>query len=174
MKIVTRAAAPAVLALLLLTAARPAHAVDTAAAIDDLAGQITRVAPQTRQIRIGVTDFVDQQGVISDYSRYVSDRLSLRLATDPRIMTLDRGIVGQILRQLKLKRIDLVTPEKAKLLAKGSGLDIVVVGGLTEIGDLINLEGRVIDVGTGETLGYVSANVTRDAKVGKMLGIGRE
>jgi hypothetical protein len=90
------------------------------------------------------------------------------------MMMLERRFLGDLLRQLKLRRSDLAKPENAKLLAQGYGLDMVVVGTLTDFGTLVNLEARMIDVSSGETIGYASTNVSKDAKVTRMLEVGRD
>jgi hypothetical protein len=163
-----------VLTGVLVAAAGPAAAADAFSGVDDLAIQIERAVPGEQQYRVAVTEFQDPTGVASDMSRFVADRLTMLLARNPRMMLLERRFLGDLLRQLKLKRADLARPENAKLLAKGYGLDMVVVGTLTDFGTLVNLEARMIDVSSGETVGYASTNVAKDAKVTRMLEIGRD
>lgn len=158
----------------LLVSAVPAAAADAFAGVDDLAAQIERAVPGEQQYRVAVTEFQDREGVASDMSRFVADRLTLLLARNPRMMMLERRFLGDLLRQLKLRRSDLAKPANARLLAKGYGLDMVVVGTLTDFGTLVNLEARMIDVSSGETIGYVSTNVSKDAKVTRMLEVGRD
>ncbi len=169
-----RAAAAAALGLATLCLVVPAQAMDLQEAVDQLASQIAQVAPESTAVRIAITDFTDSHGVTSDFSRYVADRLIRRLALNPRLMVIERRLLGQVLQQLGLKRSDLARPEGARLLAKGYGVDLVVLASATELGDQISLDARVVDVLSGETIGYASANVTRDAKVGRMLEVGRQ
>ena len=170
----TRTAVMAALVATTLGVTVPARATDTLEAVEQLATQIAAAAPDGKQVRIAVTDFADSQGVISDYSRYVADRLILRLARNQRLMAIERRFLGVVLEQLKLKRSDLAKPENARLLAKEFGADIVVLGSMTDLGNQITLEAKVVDILTNDTLGFASAEVTKDSKVTRMLEGGRQ
>jgi hypothetical protein len=160
--------------VLALASSGAAAAVDTRGGVEELAVQIERVMPEGRQVRLAVTDFRDPQGVISDYGRFVADRLIVRLARNLRLMPVERRFFEELLKQTRLKGADLAKPENARRLVQEYPVDLLVVCSLAEFGNLINLEARVIDIGTFETLGVASANVDKDPKLQRFLESGRE
>ena len=164
----------ATLATLLLFVHTTVQGMDTEGAADQLATQIAQTMPDGRGIKIAVTDFTDDRGVTSDYGRRAAHLLILRLGFNPRLMPIEWNVLGLVLSQLNLKRSDLAKLENARLLAKQFGTDIVVVGSLADLGEQIALGARVLDVATGQTLGFASANVTKDSKVIRLLEAGRQ
>lgn len=160
-------------AAILLAAAAPARAMNALEAVNQLATQIVRMAPADGEVKFIVTDFADSHGVISDFSRYVADRLILRMAQDPRFLAVERTLLKTVLRQMKLKEPELGSPEKATLVAKKFGADILVVGSSTDMGNVVSVEAKVIGSETGDIVGYASANVAKDKKVLEMLEIGK-
>ena len=147
---------------------------DVRAGVEQLALQIEPVLPQGRQVRIAVPPFCDQQGVTSDYGRFVADRLIVRLARNPRLMPIERRFFAELVRQLHVKRTDLDTPEGVRRLTTEYPVEMIILGVLSEAGDLINLQARVIDVATLGTLGVASVNVANDAGAKRFLEAGRE
>lgn len=170
----TRGIWTAPLAVLLLVTTAAVEAMDTEGAVDQLAAQIGQVIPGGRAVRVVVTDFADGKGVTSDYGRRVAHLLILRLGFNPRLMPVEWNVLGLVLSELNLKRSDLATLEHARRLARQFGADVVVVGSLTDLGHQVSLETRAFDIATGETLGFASAGVTKDAKVIRLLEAGRE
>jgi len=164
----------AALATLLVFLTAAVEAMDTEGAIDQLAAQVGQVMPDGRGVRVVVTDFTDGKGVTSDYGRRVAHLLILRLGFNPRLMPVEWNVLGLVLSELNLKRSDLATLENARRLAKQFGADVVVVGSLTDLGAQVALDTRVLDIASGETLGFASAAVAKDAKVTRMLETGRQ
>ena len=164
----------ATLATLLLFVHTTVLGMDSEEAANQLATQVAQAMPDGRGIKIAVTDFTDGRGVTSDYGRRVAHLLILRLGFNPRLMPIEWNVLGLVLSQLNLKRSDLAKLENARLLAKQFGADVVVVGSLEDRDDQIGLGARVIDIATGQTLGFASAGVTKDPKVIRLLEAGRE
>ncbi len=166
-------AAVAIVAVI-LTGPVPAPAGDTIGAVGQLADQISRVLPSGRQVRIIVTDFDDNHGVTSDYSRYLADLLITQLGRTPRLLPIERRHLRVVLGQFKLKGSELARPDDARRVASQFQADVLLLDGLTDLGAQVALDARVIDVATNDTLGFVSAGVTKDAKVQRMLETGRQ
>ena len=170
----TRTWAVAALVVAVLCLAESARAADTQTAVDQLATQITVALPEGRQVRIVVPPFADPQGGISDYGRLVADRLILKLALNSRLLVIERRTLGPVLAQLKLAPADLVKPENARLLVKQLGAEVIVLGSMTEFAGEINLQARIVEIVSGDTLGFAAAGATKDSKVTRMLETGRQ
>jgi hypothetical protein len=157
-----------------LLAAAPASALDTRAAVDELAAQLERFMPPDGQVRLAVTDCSDPQGVVSDYGRFVADRLIARLARNLRLMPVERRFFEELLKQIGLRGADLSRPESARRLRRAYPVDLLVPCRLAELGQLINLEARVIDLSTFDLLGVATSNVDKDPRLQRFLESGRE
>ncbi len=69
---------------------------------------------------------------------------------------------------------DRATPEGIRRLTTEYPVEMIVLGVLSEAGDLINLQARLVDVATFDTLGVVSVNVANAARAKRFLEAGRE
>jgi TolB-like protein len=170
----SRIASALALAVAVLGAPAGAASQDVRAGVEQLAQQIEPMLPQGRQVRIAVPPFCDQRGVTSDYGRFVADRLIVRLARNARLLPVERRFFAELARQLRVKRTDLDTPEGVRRLTAEYPVETIILGVLSEAGDLINLQARVIDIATFETLGVATVNVANDARARRFLEAGRE
>lgn len=163
-----------ILIVSVLGGAASARAQDTVGAVGQLADQIARVLPADGQVRIIVTDFDDAHGVTSDYSRYLADLLIVQLGRTPRLLPIERRHLRIVLGQLGLRSADLAHRDHAGKVASQFHADVLLLDGITDLGAQVALDAKVIDVTSGETLGFASAGVAKDARVQRMLETGRQ
>jgi curli biogenesis system outer membrane secretion channel CsgG len=156
-----------------LGAASRAAAADAGGAVQQLADQIGSVLPADGQVRIVVSDFDDGQGATNDLSRYLADLLIIQLGRTPRFLPIERRHLRVVLDQLALRSSDLRRLDDARRVASPFRADVVLLNWLVDAGAQVALDTRVLDVATGEILGFASAGVTKDARVQRMLETGR-
>jgi TolB-like protein len=153
--------------------ARTALAQDVRSGVEQLAEQIIKVTPQGRDLRIAVLDFPDLLNVTSDLGRFVANRLTTRLSQSQKFFVVERQRLSQVLSELRFSMTDLVDPEKAKQLGKMVGVEAVVVGTVSDLGNQVDLDARVIEIETSRTLVSVSATISRDQVVSQLMERGR-
>jgi len=159
---------------LLLGSTLPALAQDIRAGVEQLAAQIAKGAPEGKQLRVAVADFPDLQGVTSDFGRFVASRLTTRLAQDRRFLVIERQRLGQVLAELKFSMSDLVDPAKAKQLGKMVGVEAIVVGAVSDLGNQVDIDARLIEIETNRMLLGASVTISRDPTVTELLQRGRQ
>jgi TolB-like protein len=157
----------------LLGEVRSAHAQDLRAGIDQLVQQVGKTVPAGRTLRVAVADFPDLQGVTSDLGRYVASLLTTRLAQDARFAVIERQRLGQVLAELKFSMLDLVDPAKAKQLGRMIGVETLVVGSVTDLGNQVELHARLIEIESNLMLTGAVIPVTKDPTVAALLDRGR-
>jgi TolB-like protein len=160
--------------LLLLLAGRTAEAADLREGVEQLATAIAKGTPENRQVRVAVTDFPDLQGVTSDLGRYISERLTTRLAQSSRFRVIERRRLGQVLVELKFGMSDLVDREKAKQLGRIAGVEGLVVGSISDLGNTVEIDTRLIEIDTGNMLVATTTTISKDDTVRGMYERGRE
>jgi TolB-like protein len=152
----------------------PAAAQDVRSGVEQLASQITKEAPEGRQLRIAVADFPDLQGVTSDLGRYIASRLTTRLAQSPKFFVIERQRLGQVLAELKFSMSDLVDPNKAKQLGKMAGVEAIIVGTVADVGNQFDFDARMIDIETNRLLLGATVAIAKDPAVDDMNKRGRQ
>ncbi len=80
---------------------------------------------------------------LSYLSQAIPDMLSTRLEKRGEIKTVDKPLLTKTIQAIKLKTID---GEQAVLLGEKLGIDYLVLGGLTKIGETLSLDISLIDV----------------------------
>lgn len=153
---------------------QPASAQDVRTGVEELASQIAKAAPEGKQLRVAVADFPDLQGVTSDLGRYIASRLTTRLAQNPKFFVIERQRLGQVLAELKFSMSDLVDPTKAKELGRMAGVEAIVVGTVSDLGNQVDLDARLIEIETNRMLLGATATISRDQVVDDMLKRGRQ
>lgn len=151
-----------------------ASAQDVRAGVEQLAAQIAKAAPEGKQLRVAVADFPDLQGVISDLGRYIASRLTTRLAQSPRFFVIERQRLSQVLAELKFGMSDLVDPTKAKQLGRMAGVEAVVVGTVSDLGNQVDLDARMIEIETNRMVLGAAVTISKDPTVEDMLKRGRQ
>jgi TolB-like protein len=159
---------------LLILSIHTASAQDLRSGVEQLAEQIIQAAPQDKEIRVAVIDFPDLLNVISDLGRYIANRLTTRLAQSQKFHVVERQRLGQLLSELKFSMSDLVDPEKAKQLGQIVGVEAIVVGTVSDLGNQVDLDARVIEIDTSRMLVSVATTISKDQVVTQLVGRGRK
>jgi hypothetical protein len=146
-----------------------------ALAVAQLANQIEPLTPRGRQVTLAVLDFTEADGTGSEFGRLAAARLTLVLGQNLRLLPIERRALNEYLHQLTLTRSDLLDPDTARRFAHDvGGLELLIVTGLSDLGDRVSLDARVIDIATNQPLGVASVIVPKDAKVRRLLEAGRD
>jgi TolB-like protein len=158
---------------LLVISGEAAQAAELKEAVEQLASQLAKGAPEGKPVRIAVTDLPDLQGVTSDLGRYVAERLTSRMIQSGRFRVIERRRLGQVLNELRFSMSDLVDPAKAKQLGRLAGVDALVVGSVSDLGNSVEVDARIIEVETSNMLLAATATISKDDTVKAMLDRGR-
>lgn len=150
-------------------------AVDLKEGVEQLAVQLGKSVPEGRTLRVAVTDFADLQGVISDLGRYIAERLTTRLsAQTQKFRVIERRRLGQVLGELRFSMSDLVDSNKAKQLGKMLGVEAIVVGTVSDLGNVVDIDARIIEIETNNILPGVTVAISKDDTVRHMPERGRQ
>jgi TolB-like protein len=150
-------------------------ATDLKEGVEQLARDLGNSVPEGRSLTIAVSDFPDLQGTVSDLGRYVAERLVTRLSARPeKFRVIERRRLDQVLGELRLGLSDLVDPAKAKQLGQMLGAQGIVVGTLSDLGNTVDIDARIIEIGTNSTFPGVSVTLTKDDPVRNLLERGRQ
>lgn len=144
-------------------------AQDVRTGVEQLAAQIAKAAPEGRQLRVAVADFPDLQNVTSDLGRYIASRLTTRLAQSPKFFVIERQRLSQVLAELRFSMSDLVDPAKAKRLGQMAGVEAIVVGTVSDLGNQVDLDARMIEIETNRMLLGASVTISKDQVVAEMM-----
>lgn len=127
----------------------------------------------TNQKSATVLDFTDLQGAPTELGRFLAQELSDQLVSAAKkISFVDRGNLQHLLRENKLSVEGLINPESSRKLGKLIGIDTLVFGTTTPIGNRIRLSVRVVNVETGKIVATEAANIPLTGGLGELYNRG--
>lgn len=151
-----------------------AQSAELKEAVEQLADQLAKSVPEGRTLRVVVADFPDLERVTSNLGRYIAERLTTRLsAHTQKFRVIERRRLAQVLGELRFSMSDLVDPDKAKQLGRMLGAEAIVVGTVSDLGNVVDVDARIIEIETNNSLPGVTAAISQDDTVRRMKQEGR-
>ncbi len=139
--------------------------------IDDLARQIVSCLQQSKKYKLVLLEFTDLNGRANTFSQFLSQELVTRLflANTNRIEIVDNNIVLEFIKANHISLQQLAYPEFSKKLAESLGVNSIVKGVITDLGNSIKLNARIITAETGAIFGVAAVDIVKDEKLSKLL-----
>jgi len=153
--------------LLILVEARPAAPEDLKAVSSFLAGRIGASGRKT----VAVIDFTDLRGNVTELGRFLAEELSVDLVGNAKgFDVIDRTHLKAILQEHKLASTGLIDPQTARQLGRIAGVDALVTGTITPLGDSVRLSVKVLDTTTARMVAASTADVPKTKAIEELLG----
>ncbi|HUJ75764.1 MAG TPA: hypothetical protein VL359_12930 [bacterium] len=135
----------------------PARAQSLQQALDTVTSAMAQKLAAQAPVSVAVADLPGLQGSVCDLGRFVAERLTTELAaaqvnTKPAAKVLERGLLAQALGEMSLTALDLADPEHAKQAGLRVGAEMLVLGALSDLGQTLELDVRLVRVAGAETL----------------------
>ncbi len=120
-----------------------------------------------------VLDFTDLQGVPTELGRFLAQELSDRLVTNGRRMAfIDRINIRHLLNENKLSEDGFINPKTSQKLGNMVGIDTVIVGTTTPLGETIRISVRAISVDTGKIVATQAASLKTTLELRELMNRG--
>jgi len=120
----------------------------------------------TEKNKIAVVDFTDLQGDVTELGRFVAEEFSVALAGAGKgFKVVDRTHLKSIIKENKLSATGLIDPETARKLGKIAGVDALITGTLTPLGDSVRITVKILDSSTAEVIDATSGNLPKTEAV---------
>jgi len=158
------------LALLLTAiAARSAFAQDLKTVSASLANRVAASGRKT----VAVIDFTDLQGNVTELGRFLAEELSVDLVNDAKgFEVIERTQLKTILQEHKLAATGVIDPQTARKLGQIAGVDALVTGTITPLGDSVRLSAKVLDTTTAKMIGAYTVDIPKTKAIEELLAKG--
>ena len=152
----------------------PASYADPPAEKDPLATLAKKLADRlvaNKRARVTVLDFTDIQNRPNEFGRYLSLQLANELVNLPDVSVLDRANIATIMAEHKLTAEGLLKPEEAKKLGQFAGVEAILIGNVSLIGQNMEVMVRAISTETSEIVASGKAAIPATDESRRMLGL---
>jgi len=109
---------------------------------------------QEAKKRIAVFPFADANKAAQEegYGAAVSEMLTTKLVNDRVFQVVERGRIQEMLEEQKLQVSGIVDANTARRIGSILGVDLLVFGGVSKFGEVIEADVRLVDAQTGEVI----------------------
>lgn len=131
--------------------------------IDDLARQIVDKSHSSDGNTIAISAFPHVDDSCSELSNFLVDELVLSLFNVPEadVQIIERSQLGRIFAELELSMSGAVDANTTQELGRIHGVDTLLVGSLTTIGDDLRINARLIDTESGRVFSAAAVNMPK-------------
>jgi len=138
-------------------------------AIRNLANKLAAGLGESRQVKIGVLEFLDLQGRISQLGKFIAEDLTTAFFEKGKFAMVERGLLQQVTREHALTQTGIIDLSQAQEIGKMVGADAIISGSLSDIGNEIKANARLIDVRGGTVLAVAGESIAKTENVSKMF-----
>lgn len=142
---------------------------DLSICISDLSNQIINSMLAKEKKLVAITDFCDLAGQIPEFGRFVSEELTTQLFKSGRLNLVERRLLDKLMFELHANNTDLIDSKSAKKFGKISGADAIVSGTISDLGESIRINARLVETETGSIFAAADAQVRKIPAVEKLL-----
>jgi TolB-like protein len=123
--------------------------------------------------KIAVIEFSDLNDNVNDLGRFLAEELInelLKNKEDKGYEIVERRQLNKVLKQLKLSSSGLLDPKSMKEVGKVLNVDAIVTGSLTDLGNDIKVNARIISVESAKIISSASTKIPKVGSVAKLMG----
>lgn len=141
--------------------------------IANLSAKMAESIAKSKKTRIAVVDFTDLHGNVTELGRFLAEEFSVALAgAGQGFEIMDRTHLQTILKQHKLAATGLIDPATAQQLGKIAGVDALITGTITPLGENVRLAIKILDAETAKVIGGNTGNIPATEAIQTLLKSG--
>ena len=139
--------------------------------IERLAEQIVARSAAADRTTIAISSFPHVDDTCSELSNFLVDELVLSLFSVPgsRLSIIERSQLSRIFAELELSMSGAVDMNTTRELGRIHGVETLLVGSLTTIGDDLRINARLIDTETGQVFSAAAVNIPRTSTIEDLM-----
>ena len=138
--------------------------------LNHLAHEMVKSLRQENKSNLAIVEFPDLDGNISQFGKYVAEELTTRLFTTRRFNIVERQLMNQLLAEQNLGQSGLVDVNSAAQIGKMLGVDAIVTGTITDLGNNIRINARLIETVSASVFAVASVTIEKDDQIRTMMG----
>jgi TolB-like protein len=141
--------------------------------IQQISAKLTTNLTSEGRKSVAVVDFTDLSGCVTELGRYVAEELSTDLASQhTSFQVVDRTSLQVIMQENKLATTGVIDPSVARRLGQIAGVDTLISGTLTPLGDTAHLSVKALDATTARIIIADQGEIPRTGAVNELLARG--
>ncbi len=137
--------------------------------LNNLTNQMVKSLSQEKKSKIAIMEFPDLHGTISEFGKFIPEELTTRLFMTRKFEVLERQLLNKVLEEQNLGMSGLIDATSAAQIGKVLGVDAIVTGTITDMGNMIRINARMIATETAGIFAVASVSIQKEAHIAAMM-----
>ncbi|MBI9066597.1 MAG: hypothetical protein JEZ09_04850 [Salinivirgaceae bacterium] len=138
--------------------------------IKNLTRQMVKSFNEEGKTQIAIMEFPDVNGTVTELGKLIPEELTTKLFKTGKFQVIERQLLNKVLQEQKLGTSGLLDASSAAQIGKLLGVDAIVTGTITDRGDAIRLNARMIETDQANVFAVASVSIIREDHLITMLG----
>ncbi|MBI5892156.1 MAG: hypothetical protein HZB79_00630 [Deltaproteobacteria bacterium] len=140
--------------------------------VKNLAEQITKSMLEKQKQKIAIIDFPDLDGNITPLGRFIAEELTTQLfiIAPGKFEVVERRLLLKLEEELTLSQKGFIEEKSIKKMGQVFGVDAVVTGSLTDLGNAIKVNARMIAVESAKVFAVAAAEIPKTKAIMDLIG----
>jgi len=140
--------------------------------VNELATQISKNMLTTEKNKIAVVEFTNLDGTVSAFGKFLAEELITRLfmVSPGKFTVVERSQLQKVFKELGFQMIEVVDETTIKKLGKILGVDAIVTGSITDLGNTVKVNGRMISTETARVFAVAATEIPKVGTVVNLMG----
>ena len=135
-----------------------------------LSQELMQKKTNIRNRKIAVTDLKPLYGDMGNLGTFIAEELTSLLGRQG-VRLLERRLIDESLKELRLNQSDLVDPRSAKRFGRFTGTELLLLGTMTEFEKTIKINARLVDIETLDVVSTGEVLISKDRQLFGPMGI---
>jgi len=136
---------------------------EIASIVSDLA---TKMATKTAIKNVAIADFTKLDGSPTELGKYLAEQFSdVMVNANTSFSIVDRGRLNYLLKEAGLDAKGLLDPNSVAKLGKLKGIDAIVIGTMTSVGENLNVNVKALNLETAVILASAKGSLRRTPSI---------
>ena len=139
--------------------------------VNELASQISKNMSAFQKKKIAIVEFVDLKGDVTAFGQFLAEELITKTFTvgAGRFEVVERSLLNKVVSEQKLSLTGVIDPDSARQVGKILGVDAIVTGSVTDLGNSVKVNARMIDTETAKVFAAASTDIPKVDMVTKLM-----
>ena len=119
---------------------------------------------------VAVVDFTNLEGEVIELGRFLAEEFSVALTQKAAgFEVIDRTYLKAIIQEHKLSATGLIDPLTARKLGQFAGVEALVTGSITPLGDSVRVSVKILDTTTARVIAAATADIPKTKAIEELL-----
>lgn len=137
--------------------------------LGELSRDISDELTDKQKTTVAIADFVNLNGNSSNFGKFLAEELVTRLYKTRKLKVIERQRLDKVIAEQKLSLTEIIEASSAKRIGRILGVDAIVAGTISELGNNFRINARIISTETGELLAAAGATIAKDQEVCSLI-----